>query len=422
MSPRTRNWITAALAIILSLVLAVALTGLSGEPKSDSFLERPSTFFTDNSGARALFLVTKKLLPSVEQWRRPLTLLPISEGRHSASTLIIADPRKPISKTEAEHLDRWLAKGGQLILATSNGWPLSQSNSGSEPEFADKSGGKSEPEVTRPVKKVTYLSTHAAKLEWSKRGEPQNLRITGAALPAGGLEVQSSRIFSSVNGAQVLAAAGDAAVAVAIPVGQGRIVAIADPAMISNQALREADNAVWLVTLAAAWGNRGVLFDEYHHGFGQKRSVGDVTWAFLKTPWGWCVSQIALAGLLYVFGYRRRFGRISEPPPIDRNSPLELVNSRGGLLQAAAAQGLAVELIAQNFCHEWAKVCGRPVDLSTLRDGGNFPGRMSDSDHPLNSFRALVSKSERRERLSDREFIEVGRIAGRMITEQHHEC
>jgi hypothetical protein len=420
MTPRTRNWITAALAIILLLVLAVALTGLSGEPKSDSFLERPSTFFTDSSGARALFLVTKKLLPSVEQWRRPLNLLPISEEPRAASTLIVADPRKHISKTEAEHLDRWLAKGGQLILATSSGWPLSQSNSGGEPELEEMSGGKSEQEVATATKKKTYLSTHAAKLEWSKRGEPRTLRITGAALPAGGLDVQSSQSFSSVNGARVIAAAGDAAMAVEIPVGEGRIVAIADPAIVSNQALREADNAVWIVTLAAGWGNRGVLFNEYHHGFGQKRSAGDLTWAFLKTPWGWCVSQFALAGLLYLFGYRRRFGRLSEPP-IDRTSPLDLVNARGGLLQAAAAQGLAVELIAQNFCYEWAKVCGRPIDLSTLRDGEGFPGRIGDFDHQLTAFRALVSKAERRERLSDREFIEVGGIAGRMLTDQHYE-
>jgi hypothetical protein len=422
MSPTTRNWITAALAITLLFVLAVTLAGLSGEPKSDSFLERPSTFFTDSSGARALFLVTKKLLPSVQQWRRPLSLLPIAEDPRSASTLIVADPRRHLSKTEAEHLDRWLAKGGQLILATSNGWPLSDSNRGGEPELERTSADKSERELTPAVKKPTYLSTHGAKLVWSKRGEPRNLRITGAALPEGGLDVRSSQSFFSVNGAQVIAAAGDAALAVAISLGKGRIVAIADPAIVSNQALREADNAVWLVTLVAGWGNQGVLFDEYHHGFGQRRSAGDLTWAFLQTPWGWCVSQVALAALLYVFGYRRRFGRLSEPPPIDRASPLDLVKARGGFLQAAAAQGLAAELIAQNFCHEWAKVCGRPVDLSTLRNGEGFPGRINDSDHQLNSFRALVSKVERREGLSDREFIEIGRIAGRMITEQHHEC
>ena len=52
----------------------------------------------------------------------------------------------------------------------------------------------------------------------------------------------------------MIAAGNNEALAVEIPRVEGRIVAIADPTMISNGALRRSDNAVWLVTLAAAWG------------------------------------------------------------------------------------------------------------------------------------------------------------------------
>jgi hypothetical protein len=410
MTPRTRNWLTAALATILVVALAVVLGGLSGEPRADSFQRRPSTFFTDSTGARALFLVTKKLLPSAEQWQRPLNLLPISEDRSSGSTLIVAGPGKPISNTEAEHLDRWLAEGGQLILATGNGWPLSRATRDDKKISADP------PEdAAGAAKETTYLSAHGAHLVWSKPGEAENVRIAGASVPTGEITVQSSRSFSSVKGAEVIAAAGGAALAVAIPAGEGRIVAIADPGIVSNRALREADNAVWLVTLAAQWGNRKVFFDEYHHGFGQKRSASELTWAFLKTPWGWCAAQIAAAGLLYVFGYRRRFGRISEPPLPARTSALDLVEARAGMFQAATAQGLAVELIAQNLCQEWSKVCGKPVDLSTLSANARVTEPTEGSAGQLAAFRALVSKTERGERLSDQEFIDVGRIAGKIL-------
>ncbi|HEU4340091.1 MAG TPA: DUF4350 domain-containing protein [Candidatus Binatia bacterium] len=409
MTPRTRNWLTAALATLLVVALAVTFGGLSGEPMGDLFQRRPSTFFTDSTGARALFLVTKKLLPAAEQWRRPLNLLSISADRNSGSTLIVAGPGKPISNTEAEHLDRWLAAGGQLILATGNGWPVSRAVREGNRTPADPPQDRA-----AEARATTYLSGHGAHLEWSKPGEAKNLRVTGASVPLGEITMQLSRSFSSVQGAQVIAAAGGAALAVTIPVGRGRIVAIADPGIVSNRALREADNAVWLVTLAAEWGSQKAFFDEYHHGFGQKRSASELTWAFLKTPWGWCAAQIAAAALLYVFGYRRRFGRISESPLPARTSALELVEARAGMFQAATAQGVAVELIAQNLCHEWSKICGKPVDLSSLSANARVT-EAKDSAEQLVAFQALVSKTEEGEQLTDQEFIEVGRIARKLL-------
>src|SRR6185369_12130042 len=137
----------------------------------------------------------------------------------------------------------------------------------------------------------------------------------------------------------IIALVDGAPLAVEIPVGKGRITAIADPTVASNGLLRRSDNAVWLVSLAAGWGGK-VLFDEYHHGFGQKRGTGELTRAFFMTPWGWSVLQVVFAGCLYIFVYRRRFGRIKELPSPNRASPLELVHARAGVLQVAAAQGL----------------------------------------------------------------------------------
>ncbi|MBM2806824.1 MAG: hypothetical protein HW419_4717 [Deltaproteobacteria bacterium] len=62
-----RNWILAGAAIVLLFILAAVLASLSGERRSDEMLRRPSTFFTDPSGARALLLVMRKLLPAAER-------------------------------------------------------------------------------------------------------------------------------------------------------------------------------------------------------------------------------------------------------------------------------------------------------------------------------------------------------------------
>ena len=224
------------------------------------------------------------------------------------------------------------------------------------------------------------------------------------------------RSFARVKDVNVIAAGNNEALAVEIPVGQGRIVAIADPTMVSNGALRRSDNAVWLVTLAAGWAEGKVFFDEYHHGFGEKRDTGELIRAFLATPWGWMVLQLAAAGLFYVFVYRRRFGRISEPPAPARASPLELVNARGGFLQAAAAQGLAAQLIVgelgRNLTKGRRKISASTDLMDTLEETWAPAG---DAKPRVAALRALLAKTQNGEQLTDREFIELGAAAGDLI-------
>lgn len=393
-----RNWIVAGAAIVLLFVLAAILASLSGERRSDEMLRRPSTFFTDPSGARALLLVMRKLLPAAEQWRQPLTQLPLPDKPHAASTLIVSSPLMSLSKAEAAYLDRWLAHGGQLILASSDGWPVRQratNEAGDEPT--------SEQENKSNAKTLSYLLGHAPALQWSKARRIDTGEVKGPSIPGGALNLRWQQHFSATGGAKVLATANNAVLAVELPVGQGRIVAIADPTVINNRALRAADNAVWLVTLAASWGNGRVLFDEYHHGFGDQRGAASLAWAFSITPWGWCVGQIAAAGLLYIFVYRRRFGRISEPPLPTHSNPLELVDARAGIFHAAGAQRLAAQSIMQNLSQDLSQAQGRTIDVASLS---------APSGKSLAELQALAAKAERGEKLSEREFIELGRLAG----------
>lgn len=393
-----RNWMLAGAAIVLLFALAAVLASLSGDRRSDDFLRRPSTYFTDPSGARALLLVMRKLLPAAEQWRKPLTQLPLPDQPHAVNTLIVASPLLPLAKTEAAHLDRWLAHGGQLILASSDGWPVRQravNESGNE--------GTSEQENKPDVKKTSYLFTHAPALQWSKARRINTGEVNGPSIPRKSLNLRWQQHFSATGAAKVLAASDTAVLAVELPVGQGRIVAIADPTVLNNRALRAADNAVWLVTLAAAWGNGVTYFDEYHHGFGVQKSAVSLAWAFAKTPWGWCVGQIAAAGLLYIFVYRRRFGRISEAPAATHSNPLELVEARAGIFHAAGAQRLAAQSIMQNLSQELSQAHGRTIDVARLSEY---------ADKSLAELQALAAKTERGEKLSEREFIQLGRLAG----------
>jgi len=404
MTPQTYNRLTATVATGVFLLVSVLLAGLSGRRSSDSLLQRPSTFFTDPSGARALFLVMQQLLPQAAQWRRPLSFLPPPEISDAPSTLIVAEPSRPLSGDDAEHLERWLQAGGQLILLSTNGWPLQQR--------AISSSTEQPPAEVQPE---TFLARYAPSLRWTSAGRMNTARATGPSVPPGEVTLGWRRSFADTSGAKLAAAASNARIAVEIPVGQGRILALADPTMASNAALRRSDNAVWLVHVAAAWGNGRILFDEYHHGFAQKRGTAELTQAFLVTPWGWCVLQIAAAGVLYIFAYRRRFGRIREPPIPVRASPLELVDARAGVLQAAAAQGVAADLIVQHLCQELTKARHKSVDNARLSD--DLSSLAKDGKPPAAALQTLYAKVKSGQRLSDREFVELGRSAGETLRE-----
>jgi hypothetical protein len=412
MTSRTYNRLTATVATVVFLVLSTVLATFSTRESTDAILQRPSTFFTDRTGARALLLVMKQLLPSVEQWRRPLSLLALPNQPDAPATLIVAGPGKPISKTESDYIDRWLSAGGQLMLLTATGWPTGQ-----RMKSNDESSGETQSISKDQVddRSAKFLFRYAPSLRWTKSEKANTGEGSGASMPSRGLRLRWQRSFAETGDANVIAVANNEALAVEIPVGRGRIIAIADPTMASNGALRRSDNAVWLVSVAAGRGNGKILVDEYHHGFGDKRGTAELTRAFLATPWGWCVLQIAAAGLLYAFAYRRRFGRISEPPMVDRASSLELVEARAGLLQAAAARGLAAESIVQNLCQELTRAHGKSVDVANLNRELERLAKSRGGTIQATALQAVLTKIQNGTSLNDQELIKVGQIAGEIL-------
>lgn len=296
------NWWTAALASALCLVLMIVIAMLSAEPSSDTFLRRPSTYFTDPSGARAAYLVLERVLPSVDQWRLPLTELKPPD-RHGVATLIAMGPEMA-GQDESNALDLWIASGGQLILAANADWTIQRSASEkSVKNFLDRHG----------------IEPAAA----ARRG------VTGAIIK---------------------------------PVGLGRIVYVPDRWAFSNQNLRTSDNAVWLVERCTEWGG-GALFDEFHLGFGRQRGFTELISMFALTPWGLVFVQLALAGVVYIFGCKRRIGRPLAELPVERTNPLESVQAVAGLFATARARRLCAKTI-----YQYLKTYVPPRDLGNYTE------------------------------------------------------
>lgn len=352
MNAARKNLLTAGITLALCIVLIVIIAVLSVNPSRDIVRKRPSTFFSDRTGSRAVLLVFEQLSFESIQWRRPLTDLEIPSNS-AARSLIVFGPANPLSEAEADILDEWISSGGQLILAADTDWPVQR--------YGDDS-------------LQSFLARHGLQ----SRGD-----VKGAA---------------AVN-ASVLKT-----------VGKGRILYVPDPYAFSNGTLRGTDNSVWLVERCNEW-SRVVLFDEYHHGFGEKRGLLLLTGMFLVSPWGFAGLQLALAGLIYVFGYKRRFGKPAEETPIERTSPIETVQALAGLFQSAEADVLAVRSMHQHLNTQISSVLGRHIDLSDERAREQVAHRVASGRAGLESYVREVDKAMSGERITDIQMVDIARAA-----------
>ncbi len=354
MTTARTNRRVAAVASALCLALIVTIAILSATPSRDAFGRRPSTFFTDPSGARAIYLVLQRVLPSVEQWRRPLTALTWRPSGSGRSTLIVMGAPGPLGQSEAAALEAWIESGGQLIVATSVEWQL-QRRRGAEP----------------------------AKGFFAEHGIPLRKNLSGGAAIAGSL-VRS--------------------------VGQGRIIYVPDGYAFSNDTLRTSDNAVWLAERCSEWGGPA-LFDEYHQGFGEQRGLIPLIGLFATTPWGLVCLQLALAGAVYIVGCQRRFGRPLEELPMERTDPMETVQAIGGLFEASQARALSARTIHQHLNSHLSAILGYRIDLTNAQTRERLANPAGIGKAELDAYAEAVTDTVDGQRASDADLVRIGREA-----------
>jgi hypothetical protein len=124
-------------------------------------------------------------------------------------------------------------------------------------------------------------------------------------------------------------AGGDRA-GIGMPLGRGRVVALADPSFVANDVIRrcELGTDVGFVRMIEylSHGERGVrvAFDEFHHGYGVRGGSFTAIRLYLAgTPSGRMLAQVAIGGLLLLFAAAPRPLAPRDPNHIARRSPLE---------------------------------------------------------------------------------------------------
>lgn len=168
-----------------------------------------------------------------------------------------------------------------------------------------------------------------------KSGAPfKDVEIETAKLAEGGLldETSAPVIHLSDPEKNIL---------VDLPYGQGRIILLSDPYIVSNAGIKLADNAILGVNLVTGEGGT-IAFDEYHQGFG-----GENTFLryFSGTPIPALLAQGFLLVLVLLWTQGKRFARPLPLPVKDRRSKLEYVAAMADLQQSTRAYDLAIENI-----------------------------------------------------------------------------
>jgi hypothetical protein len=292
---------------LIGLVL-VAGTVAFAPAEGTRGLEVPSSYSSGSGGARAAYLLLLDLGYRVQRWENPPAGLASEAPR---AMLIIAEPSVMPTAHERRAIVEFVRGGGRLLFC---GAALSAFFQ--EADLRPEISGMEQEEFSARL--PGYITRNAPRVVirpeayWGKLGESQ-LAIYGN---------------------------GQAISVVAWRMGAGDVLWWAGATPLTNGGITRAGNlSLFLnaVSTPPSAAPRAIYWDEYFHG-----ERGSLWTYFDKTPLAWCLVQIALvfAGLLFTFA--RRSGPITAPAAVSRLSPLEFVDTMGGLYQRAGAQSIAV--------------------------------------------------------------------------------
>jgi hypothetical protein len=156
-----------------------------------------------------------------------------------------------------------------------------------------------------------------------------------------------------------------------VELGQGTIVALADPYPLTNVGIGEADNGLLLGNMVRELSRQypgEVGFDEYHQGFAERDwSAVAMAKLMLSGPWRWAVGQAALVGLLALYAAAVRFGSPQDVVYKPRRQHREFAEAAGRLLNEAGAVSLAAATLLRHYRGRLCRLVHVEPDVDDVR-------------------------------------------------------
>lgn len=143
-----------------------------------------------------------------------------------------------------------------------------------------------------------------------------------------------------------------------IPYGQGRLIVIGAPELAMNSALTRADNALFWRAVGRALAKVGpISFDEFHHGFTGDRSIAEFA---ARYGLQFAAAQLLLGVMLWAASLKR-FGRPRVPPDATRIGATDALFATSRLYREGKHYAHAAASIAKELAAEFARKAGVPA-------------------------------------------------------------
>lgn len=367
--------IVASVGFGAAIILAV-IAGSRAAPDRRLFDPRRSTLLTGPEGTSALAAALEALHVPVERRRRPLFGLAVDTVEVTPGSwlalldfkTVAFDERRgvvrtgafPPSAVEIREVVRYVEQGGWAFLAGRTG--VERCFGLQITAVHDPWDEEEPPAVVAPPDFGPLPGAHAvlepADTAGATRRE-RRLRVLGReACEASGVAARRD----------LLATDDGLPVALGLELaGGGRVILLADARYVSNQTLKESDAGALVLSWLLEERPARVIVDEYHQGFGRGGSIWAAAWAWTRrSPGGWAMLQLAVAGLVALGAAAVRFGPALRVVQRRRRSPMEHLDALAVGLERAEGATVSIRLITEGLKRRLSRA-GAP-----RRRGGNL--------------------------------------------------
>jgi uncharacterized protein DUF4350 len=309
---------------IVLLPLIIALSFLSQEEEESVV---PSTYSAQSRGAKAAFLLLQQIGYKVERWEQSPGKLP---DEPAPTVLVLAGPFRPPSPEEKNALQKFLSRGGKIVITGSAPWMyLPQAEVEREP-------------LPAPA--------------W-KEYQPQLL----TPLTRGGAIRMSPTAYWKSRSTVFLPHYADEGrpIIVSYKIGKGEVIWWGATTPLTNAAISQSGNLALLLNSLGPPGDVHVLWDEYFHGYSQSFSG-----YLAQRPIRYGLLQCLLLFVALIFTFSRRNGPIHPLYQPSRLSPLEFVHTLGKLYQRAGVTHSALQVPYARFRMLATRQLGIAADIA----------------------------------------------------------